>query len=564
MILLKNVLYTAGQKDLGISEKINVNRGDLVDMVAFLAQGYYHLYTNPYNDKPFRYFNQAYLISKKLGMHEAEKFCLISILEVYNFEIAQSNEDAIEFLNAFEDLASDTADQYHFKMNLVQFNLRDIFFKVQLDEVFFNEFDELMNNFSADHNFWPNYYSSKGVFFETLGKTSESVELHQLAITMIDDEPFLKYIKFRSNIRLSEISRKHGEHDTALEYINEAEKSSDSSDTTRSQYYIQYYLSRIYEESKDYKNAYLSLSQSNDLKNALDYEKNTLEIARLNVLYQAQEKEKLLLEQERELLLEKQRKARTTTIALVLGITLALGLAISLLIYRDTKRKQLLAIQEKDIEANKVTNLLRDQELIALNAMIEGQETERKRIAEDLHDRLGSTLSAVKMHMDVLADEEPKYAKINAIVDKAVNDTREIAHNMLSGVLTKFGLMAALQDLKETIESANQFKIILQSIQFDGRLATDRELHIYRIVQELISNTLKHGQASMARVTLEMVEPKELTIKYVDDGIGFDLSNVQKGMGLKNIESRVDKIDGIYKIYTTPSKGLEVVIKLKV
>lgn len=203
--------------------------------------------------------------------------------------------------------------------------------------------------------------------------------------------------------------------------------------------------------------------------------------------------------------------------------------------------------------------------------MVEGQESERHRIARDLHDRLGATLSIVKMHfksveesIEVLKEKNVKqYKEANDLLDEACDQVRQIAHDMASGVLIKFGLVAALEALKETVETAGQLKMNLIDIGLEERLSYEYEINIYRILQELLTNTLKHAQATEMNLQL-FRKDNSLSIVVEDDGAGFDpeKSVEFKGMGLKNIESRVYKFDGEISIDSGKGAGTTVTIDL--
>jgi signal transduction histidine kinase len=211
--------------------------------------------------------------------------------------------------------------------------------------------------------------------------------------------------------------------------------------------------------------------------------------------------------------------------------------------------------------------LLQKQEMKSAYAILEAQEFERQRISEDLHDRLGSKLAAVKLHFLAYKNSNGKtmdFFRIGSnLLDDAVDEVREISHNMVSGVLSKFGLVVALQDLKNTIESSNQFTFQFHNHQLDGRLDMNTEINLYRIVQELVSNILKHSQANEIILQLNRYE-SELLLTIEDNGIGFDSGSesLKKGMGLKNIETRVAKLNG--KIHIDSHKGKGSIITIEI
>lgn len=563
MKLLAQVLYSAGQSSIDLKDT-TTSDDPYVQLISYLSRGYYYLYTNSYSDKPFQYFNEAYRIARDIDFPEAEKYSLISLLEIYNFQIAQSNDGASTFLKRLEELIEDDADRYHYLINVAYFNLKSIFIDINIDLGFYNEFDQVMNAFDKTHLFWPNYYSLKGTFFETINRQDEALRFHNQAINLIGNEPFLKYIKFRSLIRLSEISRRKGNFDQALNYVNQASPYIDKSDTTRSLFHIHDYLSRIYSDAENYELAYKNLLKSNDYKYKLDYEQNTLEIARLNVRYQTQEKELALLK-ERE-------KVRDTRNMLMGSFAIILFISVTYyLIQKNTKRRQLLAEREKDLESQKVVNLLKEQELVSVDAMIAGQERERQRLANELHDDLGGLLASIKLHFNALqaaenhsADE--KYEKTDALINEAYDKVRAIAHAKNSGVIAKEGLLRSIEEMAKKMSVASNLEISVNEHGLNERLENSLELSLFRIIQELITNVIRHSQATEAIIHLTKHD-NTLNIMVEDNGKGFDSSGItlkSGGMGLKSIDKRVSFLNGSMNIESEVGQGTTVIIEIPI
>lgn len=562
--LLKDLLYESGQLGESKLRRDSIAIRDISQvfsentagkLVVNLLWGYYYFYQQPYTSLPIERFSEAYRLSKKIGTSEEVKFCVYSILRLYNWELSQSNDDISDYLEKSKELVEDDVDEFHYRMNKFQYELRDIHFEFEIGDLFIKTFEDLMNSFDANHHFWIEYYITLGVYKRHEGTVTrdfklmeEASQLFHRALSKMGEEPYLRYLKFRVYMQLSELARAHEDYSKALHYISRAKQSGYLNDPIRSEFWINRYAAPNLFGLGKRDSAFYTLSRADTLKIKLGAQINSLRISQYQWKFQTQEKEEAL--------------EQTTNLLVIVIVLLVFVTVVYFLLQMISRKRRLLAIQDKNIQSERVTNLLKEQELIALNSMIEGQEKERRRIAEDLHDRLGSTLSAVKMHMEVLSENDARYEKINTIVNKAVNDTREIAHNMLSGVLTRFGLMAALHDLKETIESGNQFQLKLRSIQFDERLDSETEIQIYRIIQELISNTLKHAKAFEVQLELKRTENQGLVITYQDNGIGFDTALTEHGMGLKNIKNRIEIIQGNWRINSSPGNGVKVIIEL--
>ncbi len=219
--------------------------------------------------------------------------------------------------------------------------------------------------------------------------------------------------------------------------------------------------------------------------------------------------------------------------------------------------KALQAEKQQKVKENEIERLINEQEQRSMNAMIQGQEKERKRIARDLHDNLGSMLAMVKLHfgsvdgeVEHLAQKHQKqFEKGKLLLDEACKEVRNISHELLSGVLVKFGLLAALKELTTTISGTSALQITLIDVGMDQRLNNELEITLYRIVQELLSNILKHAHAH--EVTVQLLQKNQhLRVMVEDDGQGFDQNNgvQKKGIGLKNVQNRVDYLKGEWLI----------------
>jgi signal transduction histidine kinase len=207
------------------------------------------------------------------------------------------------------------------------------------------------------------------------------------------------------------------------------------------------------------------------------------------------------------------------------------------------------------------------QQTELLKAVVETQENERKRLAEDLHDSVGQVLSAIKLNLhrlDKTVDEDKLKSLLSDtrnLTDDSIEEIRNIIHNVLPPVLTDFGFIVALKALCEKIEDATGVKIKLVKNIGDERYAPAIELALYRIVQEIFSNTIKHADASAIQVTLNR-EHESLVILIADNGIGFDMKAIKHGFGLKNLQSRVQLINGKIDYYTKPGHGTLITIKV--
>lgn len=564
LLQLATILNYSGQKPYTLESYKGSN--ERISIIWLLSQGYYSLHYKPYSTEAFAFFLQALNFAKLNELVELKKHALLGIMIVYNYEIVQSNEDKLMYLKEFESLITTASDEFHYQRNLLNFHLTDVFYQIKLDDKAKNNFDDVMLNFEKDHNFWPIYYSLSGVLNEFLGYTTAAVSYHEKAIKLSRDMLYFKHIKFRSLIRLSEISKKSNKHADALKFIKKATEYINLSDTLRGSFYLNRYASYNYAGLGDYQQAYEKIRLSQEQSAQLEYYKNSIEISNLKIKYETAEKEKQLLEQKILLKSEQQQKKNLfiSAVSVIVGFTF-----IVILIYKNTKRKQLLAEQDKRLQEQMVANLLKEQELTTIDAMIAGQEKERQLIANDLHDDLGSLMATVKLHFNALQDKNKgdgaHYEKTNGLLNEAYDKIRAIAHAKNSGVIAKQGLLKAVHNIAEKVSAANSIQIHVVDHGLENRLENSLELSLFRIIQELITNIIKHAQATEAHIHLTNHD-ETLNIMIEDNGIGFEPKGISAavGMGIKSIDKRVAHLNGTMTIESEHTKGTTIILDIPV
>ena len=199
--------------------------------------------------------------------------------------------------------------------------------------------------------------------------------------------------------------------------------------------------------------------------------------------------------------------------------------------------------------------------------MITGQEAERSRISNDLHDSLGGMLSTLKLKYDTLQlehgdlSEDDEYHEIMDLIDIACNDVRDISRNLKPNALENLGLTAALKDLVNRYRIRGTLDISINTNNVDGILDQESKLHVYRIIQELLNNAVKHAKASEIDVFVNRAED-ELVMMVQDNGKGFDQQGVKKGLGLGNLESRVKVLKGEMEIDSYIDGGTSVTVHI--
>lgn len=312
---------------------------------------------------------------------------------------------------------------------------------------------------------------------------------------------------------------------------------------------------RFADSSAQYKDSTASLSTRNSV---LSFEAK----------YQNEKKEKEIAD----LTLSNTQKELTVVkrnrLILIGGISAAALVLILASLYRNSHQKRLIADKDKLLKDEQIKFLERQQQVVSLQSMVNGQETERSRIAKDLHDGLGGLFSTIKMYFSTLQHEQDVlknnslFSKSYEMIDTASEEVRRIAHNMMPEVLMKLGLVAATQDMCSNISAGKLLKVKLQSYGMDERLNASTETMLYRIIQELLNNIIKHAYATEAIVQFNR-EDNRLTVTVEDNGRGFNTleSDSRNHAGLETIKNRVTYLNGNISIDSQQEVGTTVMME---
>lgn len=322
---------------------------------------------------------------------------------------------------------------------------------------------------------------------------------------------------------------------------------------------IKLILQLNYAELGDYKSAYENLQLYQQLTNSIQEEAEMFAISDIEAKYQNNENRLKI-------------KMYTLLIFFVSALLVAIVIA-AFMMYRNLRRKQKIAEQEKIIGQQQLEKALREHELNSIDSMLEGQEKERRRMADELHDNLGSMLAALKLnfqHLRVrqqsLREEETNlYEKTDALIEEAYQKVRNIAHAQNAGVMASQGLVPAIQKMAEKISIPNKISIEVIPFGLEGRLDNGFEISVFRMVQEIVTNVIKHASATAIVIHLTQHE-NSLNLIIEDNGTGFDPDKIDKnnGMGLLNIEKKAAQLGGTFTIDSLPGKGTTIIIDLPI
>ncbi|GEP49863.1 two-component sensor histidine kinase [Flavobacterium noncentrifugens] len=301
----------------------------------------------------------------------------------------------------------------------------------------------------------------------------------------------------------------------------------------RSQRRLSVILNALHQPQK----AFTLLEQSYTLRDTVFDENHIKQISLMQTQFETEKKDKAIANQRAQLKKnEVELIKRKTTIACAIATAIALAL-LSLgiwLFFRQSqklKNKEILALQQQ-------------QEITKLEALIDGEEKERRRIAQELHDGINGDLSAIKFRIlgidesNLSADDKENLTTTVEMIDQSCAQVRNISHNLMPASIIDFGLVETVQQYCSKISQSHPLELDFQYFGNPATLPKKSETVIYRIIQELINNIIKHSRATTALVQMNFHE-NELFITVEDNGVGFDVKNARNGLGLKNIESRI-------------------------
>ncbi|MBL4707303.1 MAG: tetratricopeptide repeat protein, partial [Flavobacteriales bacterium] len=480
------------------------------------------------------------LIAIGLLQNRRDSFSLGKIAFEKSLAIFRQEQDRVEIINSLSGLASSNYGSG-------QLDLAEIYYVEALELAMqeggdweYDQMDILIN--------LGGIYSKLGVFSRAENMLEEALRLSKkLNVPEVLDDIYLQ---------LGIVFLNKREYERAEDYLIACEALVEERDDPAFLKLLYNRLFFLYNATGQDSKAIGYMIKENLIEDSINSLASILEIDRLEAKYQSEKKET-----EFELLEEKYKRNKAESEIrsywiYALSSTLVVILLLALILVRSAKQKQFISKMNLQMKDQEIQEVLMQQESASFASQLKGQEEERQRIARDLHDRLGNTLATLRLSM-----QQEEQAKQNVeLVDLAVAEVREVAQNISSGVLAKHGLNTALQELKMVIEQSSPLSFQLFLTEEITALGQAFSLELYRIIQELSSNTLKHAQASVITLQTNFIEGAFHLI-YEDNGVGFDIDQVKFGMGIKNIQKRVEALEATCHFDAKLNRGTIVIIE---
>jgi two-component system, NarL family, sensor kinase len=418
-------------------------------------------------------------------------------------------------------------------------------------------------------NLYLSYYYAEGVYFDRIHQYNNAITSFNKGIALGEPVPQaiysvnrLKYAKYKALFNKQDYTKAV---DVMLELVNNPVLLT----SDKKIYYKE--LSEAYAAAGNRAEAYDWAKQYIQISDSLYEARFQNDVMELEKKYNAAENQKRIAQ-----LQAANEKASLTSrnnklLAWSLGGLSLFMLALALLGWQYYRSLKKLAQQKELSHQQQLIDISQQQQLKLAGALLQGEERERKRVARDLHDGLGGMLAGVKINLSRLPTAESETATLTkdlpAIitqVDKSVNELRRIARNMMPESLLSNGLETAL---KETVESFNsdELKTDFQPFNIEPNIAQDMQVTIFRIVQELLTNAVRHAHATSILVQCSQNENR-FYITIEDNGVGFNPTQVVagKGIGITNVKNRVDYLKGTLEMDSAPGEGATINIEFNV
>jgi two-component system, NarL family, sensor kinase len=400
--------------------------------------------------------------------------------------------------------------------------------------------------------------------YNQLGQPEKALPLIESAFaffTKNDDKSMISSTYFTMGVTYGKLKR----YDKSIHCYNEALRIGKEIGDTGGAEYIYEQMAQTYRESGNFEKALDSYITYITMRDSIFSAQKSQQIIELETKYETAKKEQQIES------LTYQKKVRNIVLISFAALLAAL-VVITYTVTRNLKARKKLAEQTIIIQEQQIAELEKERQLIATKAVLHGEETERKRMAHDLHDGLGGLLSGVKINLwnmkenaVISSDNITAFNQALGLLDNSIKELRRIAHNLMPETLMHYGLRTALQDFITQLP-ADSCKISFHSYGNEFRYQNDIELAAYRITQELVNNALKYSDAAKIDIQL-FLEESRLSVQVSDNGKGFDTAVLKEnleGKGLQSIRNRVAMLKGKFEISSNIGEGTEAIIEFSV
>jgi two-component system, NarL family, sensor kinase len=518
-------------KSLGI-EEMRKDRLRLADVYNELGRTYYYMEMFPQaldnNTKALEIYTES---NNALGMARALEQ-LGSLNSSREFCEKRSEEEKLKDFNTAIDYFKKSEQQYKLAgsesgLASLNINFASVYNKIKRPDIALGYIQKSLAYYRSTHN-----PESTSDALYVLGKTYRRLK---------------EYDKSVSAFKESEAIGKANHLYQGIQFLYEA-------------------MATTLADQGDYKQAYQYYIRYMTIRDSVYNSEKSRQFIELETKFQSEVKQNQILK------LMSEKRERNNLIYLLTGIIFLLAVFIYYHV-RLLKQNKIIANQKIEISENKIIELEKERGYLAARSVLEGEEAERSRLAGDLHNGLGGLLSGIKLNLSTMKENSViSHENVSAfnhalsLLDTSISELRRIAHNLMPETLTHYGLKTALEDFCLQVAPAGKPEINVRFFGDEIRYTKELELTMYRIIQELVNNSLKHAGATL--ITIQVFsEPQRLVAQVIDNGCGFKNTvdvKTGRGKGLENIGNRVTAMNGKLDIWSEPGEGTEVSIEIEI
>lgn len=416
---------------------------------------------------------------------------------------------------------------------------------------------------------YPYYYYNEGLYLIAKGYFNNAIKSIDKGVALsksMNQPTLLQMLIFRKYDIYLQLEEYKNARDLLLSLLKEGTLAAEVNN--RKMFYTQ--LASVNKKMGNLKEAYDWQAQYSKLSDSINDGKLKEKINELEVQFQNAENQKKITALETDKKEAALAAKNNRLFSGLLGATALFFLVIAILAFAFYRNQKKLS-EQKEINHQQQLKELQQQQLLSLTeAMLEGEERERRRVARDLHDGLGGMLAGIKIKLSgemTAPNKNPDPVEIQKIIgqlDNSVTELRRIARNMMPETLLRFGLETALKDLCESLQT-HEIAVSYEAFNIDNEIPMATQVIIYRIIQEALSNAIRHSEANTIMVQCSQ-NGKTFFITVEDDGKGFDkrILEHKKGIGITNIENRAKYLNGKVEIHSAPDEGTTINVELDV
>lgn len=393
---------------------------------------------------------------------------------------------------------------------------------------------------------FPFYHLLESLYHELAGNVNRAIE-HALKGIDYAERYQLGYHHFRLMYYLAHYYERVGRDEESKEILVSIQDTDGYTHMIENQSVVLNKLAEVEAKMGDHAAAYRTMRELVLVNDSIYSNNSKLQLSEMEARYNASENERRIME------LENRGRMQKTMLygASTFGVLIFLFLLYAINQRKKRAQQKLIAVEQR--QAMKISM-----------ALMEGQENERARVARELHDGLGGKLTGIKLHIEncARAMNDERLQKAAQQLTEAVADIRDLSHNLMPPSIRKYGLEEAIKDFIQNLETPGT-KIEYYASNLSALSHVNKQLSVFRIIQELVNNAVKHARAS--RILLQTtIEGDLLLIDIEDDGVGFDPHVVERNMGLHNIETRVQFLNGTLRMDSQPGKGTAINIECRI